>query len=163
MKPSALGVVFTTREAAFPTGTQSQDWLAGMWCPQLSFGESRGLTTIELCCALRFFRCSSHTFGQGLDSDDLTAVASSGWCHRHHPDTVLSIPTQVRNSVGKRVRGGFELADDLWEGTDMFPYSRKQAVQWLPERMATNILPVPTRWSLYHQAPSEGLDFQCQL
>lgn len=136
MKPSAFGAVFTTREAAFPTGTQSRDWLAGMWRPQLSF------TAIELGCALRLFRCGSRTFGQGLDSDDLTAVASSGWRHRHHPDTILPIPTQVRNSVGKRVRGGFELADDLWEGTDMFLYSRKQALQWLPERMATNILPV---------------------
>lgn len=143
MKPeSALGAVFTTREAAFPTGTQSRNWLAGMWNYKLSFRESRGLTTIELCWALRFFHCGSRTFSQGLDSDDLTAVASSGWRHRHHPDTVLSIPTQVRNSVGEWVRGGFKLADDLWEDTDMYPYSRKQAVQWLPKRLLTNILPI---------------------
>lgn len=42
-----------------------------------------------------------HTFGQWLDCDDLTAVASSGRGHGHHPDAVLTIPAQVRDSVGK--------------------------------------------------------------
>lgn len=98
-------------------GKKSPAWPADTWSPQASFQIKQRSNDHWAVGGRRLLHWGSRglcTFSQRLHGDDLTAVASSGGSHCHHPDAILSIPTQVRNSVGKWVRGGFKLADDLW-------------------------------------------------
>lgn len=58
------------------------------------------------------------TFGQRLHSDLLAVVAVSGSRHRHHPDAVLPVASQVGDSVEVRIWRRLKLAHHLREGRD---------------------------------------------
>lgn len=55
------------------------------------------------------------TFGQRFHGDDITAVSPAGRSHRHHPDTVLPVATEIVNPVQEFIWGHFKLTDHLNE------------------------------------------------
>lgn len=54
------------------------------------------------------------TFGQRFHCDLLAVVAVTGSRHRHHPDAVLPVSSQIGDPVEIRIRRGLELAHHLW-------------------------------------------------
>lgn len=70
-----------------------------------------------LCIMLRMTESEATvgrcTFGQRLHCDLLTVVAMTGSRHSHHPDTVLSVSSQIGDPVEIRIWRRLKLAHHL--------------------------------------------------
>lgn len=58
---------------------------------------------------------ASPTLSHGLHGDDFTGVSTACSSDGHHPDTVLTVPAQVRDAVEKHIWGSFKFAAYLGE------------------------------------------------
>lgn len=61
-------------------------------------------------------RCAPPTLSHGFDGDDFTGVSTARGGDGHHPDAVLTVPTQVGDAVVEHIWGRFKLTAHLDEG-----------------------------------------------